>query len=181
MIGCTPTQTSNFITILDTVATGIQLAIPVVAALVPGYGVLAAPVAVFLKLANVAADATAVELSSKDSGVIEFQKILSVWSLAVMDPAVLAKLPNTVGNVQVATLINLVVTDVNILLGRVAASIPGSTAVKMTNNAIITVDVPATQANLRIAVPHVSLPIGGTGKLKDIRYKTAQNAVALGR
>lgn len=177
--GCTPTQTQNFINILDTVATGIELALPVVGALVPGYALISGAVDTFLKLANNAADATAVVLSGTDTTATRFSKILSIWSLVVLDPNVLHQLPATIGALSPATLINVLVADINLLLGKIAATIPGAAAVAAPNNAVVAVAVPVAAAHLTF--PKLNLPFGSGGQLKKILDTTRHNGEILGR
>jgi hypothetical protein len=146
---CTTAQADQFVTLLNTVVTGVETLLPIVELLAPPpYGAALVDASTFLNLVQVAAGQTAQELAvATDSNATQAQKILGFWTTAFLDPSVLGRLPATVttasgATLSVASLTKTLVTDVNGLLTALAHT-AGGTATSVTNNAIVSIQVPA--------------------------------------
>jgi hypothetical protein len=122
---------SGLVTTLDLVSAGIQATLPILSVVLPPpYGTVAALIGPFLNLITGAVNQTATELQSKDAALSQATKIEGYWAGVVLNPAVLAELPNSpisATNPQTPRgLVTGLVGAANAFLSAVASQLGGS-------------------------------------------------------
>lgn len=176
---------SGLVTTLDLVSAGIQATLPILSVVLPPpYGTVAALIGPFLNLITGAVNQTATELQSKDAALAQATKIEGYWAGVVLNPGVLAELPNSpisTGNLQTPRgLVTGLVGAANAFLSAVGSQLGGAVVTPPTS-AIAHLSVGIIRAHGVLAGNPNPFELGGgfmgfggdRAKLKKIEKETA--------